>query len=165
MHASSRTCLRTSECALAQLQAELADVTRETAWLLLDPEYEEEKLWDLDQRARELHARIRSVALAGAGHHPHQRVRRPVAAPSRSPAAEYRIELTAPRRTAPDYEAFVTGLCTIPPGPDQDQCVRCITRRMLGLYARLGMTPPPGRRDFAASIAVTTDSPEDRTPP
>jgi len=49
---------------LAHLQGELASVTRETARLLLDSEYEEEELWDLDQRARELHARIRSVALA-----------------------------------------------------------------------------------------------------
>jgi hypothetical protein len=49
---------------LATLQGELASVTRETARLLLDPEYEEEKLWDLDLRARELHARIRSAALA-----------------------------------------------------------------------------------------------------
>jgi len=101
-----------------------------------------------------------------AGHHPHQRVRRTVGALPHFPAAEpYCTDLTAPRRTAADYEAFVTGLCATPPGPEQDQCVRCITRRMLGLYARLDMTPPPGLRDFAASIDVTTDSPEDCTPP
>ena len=52
------------ECDLAQLQVELASVTRETARLLLDPEYDEEKLWELDLRARDLHARIRSAALA-----------------------------------------------------------------------------------------------------
>jgi hypothetical protein len=49
---------------LAHLQGELASVTRETARLLLDPEYEEEELWNLDLRARELHGRIRSAALA-----------------------------------------------------------------------------------------------------
>lgn len=52
------------------------------------------------------------------------------------------------------------GLCAVPPGPEQDQCVRCITQRMLGLYARLGMTPPPGLRDYAASIDVSpSDTP------
>jgi hypothetical protein len=69
--------------------------------------------------------------------------------------------LTAPwRRTAADYEAFVTGLCATPPGPDRDQCVRCITRRLLDLYARHGATLPPGLRDYAATIDV---SPSDNT--
>jgi hypothetical protein len=70
------------DCDLAQLQGELASVTRETALLLLDPEYEEEKLWDLDLRARDLRARMRSVALANS---------RPLPPPAR----------TAPRGSAP----------------------------------------------------------------
>jgi len=48
---------------LAHLQSELASVTRDSARLLLDPEYVEEKLWDLDQRARDLNARIRTAVL------------------------------------------------------------------------------------------------------
>jgi hypothetical protein len=48
----------------------------------------------------------------------------PVAAPPCSPAAESRIELTAPRRTAADYEAFVTGLYCDTARTGLDQCGR-----------------------------------------
>ena len=51
-----------SDDEVAKLQAETDAVTRDTARLLLQPEYDETELWELDGRARELRARLREVA-------------------------------------------------------------------------------------------------------
>jgi len=51
---------------LAALQGEFEQVTCETARLLLQADFDEEELWDLDARARELRQRIRSAALRAA---------------------------------------------------------------------------------------------------
>ena len=48
---------------VAQLQRELAEVARDTAALLLQVDYAESELWELDARARELRARIRAAAI------------------------------------------------------------------------------------------------------
>jgi len=56
------------------------------------------------------------------------------------------------RRTASDYEAFFTGLCGMPPSPERDKCLRCLTTQLVGLYANLGVTPPPGLVEFSERI-------------
>lgn len=56
------------------------------------------------------------------------------------------------RRTASDYEAFITSLCGIPPGPERDKCLRCLTAQLVGLYTNLGLTPPPGLVEFSERI-------------
>lgn len=56
------------------------------------------------------------------------------------------------RRTASDYEAFFTGLCGMPPSPERDKCLRCLTTQLVGLYANLGVTPPPGLVEFSDRI-------------
>ena len=48
---------------VAQLQGELARVARDTASLLLQADFAESELWELDARARELRARIRAAAI------------------------------------------------------------------------------------------------------
>lgn len=55
-----------------------------------------------------------------------------------------------------DYQAFIGGLCGMPPGPDRDECVRYLARRLLALYAEYRVTPPPGLRGFAERIGITT---------
>lgn len=59
------------------------------------------------------------------------------------------------RVTADHYEAFIAGLCGMPPGPNRDQCVRQITRRLLMLYAEFSATPPAGLPEFAQRTGVT----------
>ena len=48
---------------VAQLQGELAEVARDTARLLLQADYAESDLLELDARAWELRARIRGAAI------------------------------------------------------------------------------------------------------
>jgi hypothetical protein len=60
------------------------------------------------------------------------------------------------RVTADDYEAFISGLCGLPPGPECDECVRDVARRLLALYAEYGGVPPPGLREFAGRIGITS---------
>ena len=48
---------------VAQLQGELAEVARDTARLLLQADYAESDLLELDARARELRARIWAAAI------------------------------------------------------------------------------------------------------
>ena len=64
--------------------------------------------------------------------------------------------MNAPGRrvTADDYDAFITGLCGMPPGADRDECVRQIARRLLMLYLEYGTTPPPGLAELAHRIGV-----------
>jgi hypothetical protein len=47
---------------VAQLEDEISRVTRDTARLVMQPGYVDSELWELDERARELRARLRSVA-------------------------------------------------------------------------------------------------------
>ena len=48
---------------VAKLQGELAEVARNTASLLLQADYAQSELLELDVRARELRARIRAAAI------------------------------------------------------------------------------------------------------
>ena len=56
------------------------------------------------------------------------------------------------RRTAEDYEAFITALCAMPPGPERDQCIKCLTAILLQLYSGLGVAPPAGLSAFVDRI-------------
>jgi hypothetical protein len=61
------------------------------------------------------------------------------------------------RVTADDYEMFIVGLCGgVPPGGHRDDCIQCITRRFLALYARYGVTAPPGLVAFAERTGADT---------
>lgn len=55
--------------------------------------------------------------------------------------------------SADDYAAFIGRLCG-PPGPERDRCMRCLTRRLLGLYAEHGGAPPAGLLEFARSMGI-----------
>lgn len=59
---------------------------------------------------------------------------------------------TGKRVTAEDYEAFITSLCAMPPGPERDQCLKCLTAHLLQLYSGLEVTPPPGLSSLAERI-------------
>ena len=71
------------------------------------------------------------------------------------------VRLPGSRRvTADDYEAFMTALCGMPPGPEREQCVRSLTSQLLQMYADYGGTAPDGLRELAAKIGAVAGRPE-----
>lgn len=60
----------------------------------------------------------------------------------------------ARRITADDYEAWMAGLCGMPPGPAREGYVREFTQRLLEMYAGYDATPPAGLCELAQRISV-----------
>jgi hypothetical protein len=63
------------------------------------------------------------------------------------------------RRTAADYETFVSGLCGKPPGPERDECARAIVNRLLAMYDAFGGTHPPGLVEYVTRLGTRTEEP------